>query len=111
MDFMDHIIPGLNIRKILQLLTLVFTMQSLALLHAINIIFRQKQPISIPKAEAVVQIAKHHIDLAGLQPFLRVNTLKAVIMQIFCKATGLNAAGHHNHRRYILRQPIMQILY
>ena len=35
-----YIIANLNIRKILQLLALILAVQTLALLHAVNIVFR-----------------------------------------------------------------------
>ena len=62
MNFMNNVISGLDIRKILQLLALVFSMQALTLLHAENIIFCQQQPFFIPEAEAVIQIAVGYID-------------------------------------------------
>ncbi len=38
-NFVHHVITSADIRKILQLLPLVFTMQTFTLLHAKNIIF------------------------------------------------------------------------
>ena len=102
-----YIIANLNIRKILQLLALILAMQTLPLLHTIDIIFRQKQPISIPKAKAMVQVTKHHVDLTGLQRLLRINALESIIVQILGKASRLNAARQHNHRRNFIREPIM----
>ena len=70
MHLMNNIISGLDIRKILQLLALVFSMQALALLHAENIIFCQQQPFFIPEAKAVIQIAVGYIDDSRLKALL-----------------------------------------
>ena len=70
MNLMNNIISGLDIRKILQLLPLVFSMQALTLLHAENIIFRQQQPFFIPEAKAVIQIAVGYIDYSRLKALL-----------------------------------------
>ena len=70
MNLMNNVIAGLDIRKILQLLSLVFSMQALALLHAENIIFRQQQPFFIPEAKAVIQIAVGYIDNSRLKALL-----------------------------------------
>ncbi len=70
MNLMNNVISGLNIRKILQLLALIFSMQAFALLHAENIIFCQQQPFFIPEAKAVIQIAVGYIDDSRLKALL-----------------------------------------
>ena len=53
-NLVNNVVPCFDVAKILQLLTLVLTMQTLTLLHTEDIVFSQQYPIFIPEAEAVV---------------------------------------------------------
>ena len=110
MHLMHNIVTSLDIRKILQLLALIFGMQALALLHTEDIVLRQQQPVCIPEAESVVKVAIGHVNYARLELLHSKAALQLVIAQIVGKAARLDAAGKHNHRRNAVGQPVLQIL-
>ena len=105
MNFMDNVVPCFNITKVLKLLTLVLTVQTLTLLHTEDIVFRQEYPLLVPKAEAVIQVAIHYVNNVCLQGFVCVNSGQLVIAKIISKAPRLYATAKHDDGSYTLTEP------
>lgn len=107
----NHIVSGLDFRKILQLGAAVLRVQTAFLLHAENIVFRQQQPALIPKTETRRQLTTDNADPPRTEQFLILDksSVQITTLQTVSQSPRLDIAAHHHHRYLPVSQPTLQI--